>query len=142
QEDHRVDVESTSPQLLMEVGGGLLKPIQVTANQSDPLANHVIFNVDEANSLLKTWSLAIRDENGTVQNYGPFVNNQESVSANTILGNRAKGTYVVTMLGESKTGLPVKKESTFNLVRPNEQIENAHRYSILFNFDKTTTLAS
>src|SRR5690606_5963321 len=142
QEDRRVDVESTSPQLLMEVGGGMLKPIQVTANHSDPLANHVIFNVDEASSVLKNWSLAIRDESGTVQNFGPFVNNQESLPANINLGNRTKGTYAATMLGESKTGLPVKKESSSTLVRPSEQVENAYRYSILFNFDKTTTLAS
>lgn len=142
EEDRRVDVESTSPQLLMEVGGGLMKAVQIISNQPNALNNQVVFNVDKAEDLLKSWSLRIVDENGIVQNYGPFTKNQESLPVKTILGNRPQGNYKVTMLGESKSGLPINKETTMHLAHQDEQIENAYRYSILFNFDKTTTLAS
>lgn len=142
EEDRRVDVESTSPQLLMEVGGGLMKAVQIISNQPNALNNQVVFNINKAEDLLKSWSLRIVDENGIVQNYGPFTKNQESLPVKTILENRRQGNYKVTMLGESKSGLLITKETTMHLVRQDEQIENAYRYSILFNFDKTTTLAS
>jgi len=44
EEDRRVDIVSTSPELLMQVGG-FLKPVQITAVQEDPLDSHVLFNV-------------------------------------------------------------------------------------------------
>lgn len=142
EEDRRVDVESTSPQLLMEVGGGLMKAVQIISNRPSSLDNQVVFNVGKAEDLLKSWSLKIVDENGMVQNYGPFTKNQESLPVKSILESRPQGNYTVTMLGESKSGLPIKKETTMHLVHQKEEIENAYRYSILFNFDKTTTLAT
>lgn len=142
EEDRRVDIESTSTQLLMEVGGGLMKAVQITSSQPNALDNQVVFNVGKAEDVLKSWSLRIIDENGIVQNHGPFTKNQANVPVKDILDNRPQGNYKVTMLGESKSGLPITKETTMHLVRQDEQIENAYRYSILFNFDKTTTLAS
>jgi hypothetical protein len=34
--DRRVDITSTSPQLLMEVGGGMMRPIQINTTQINP----------------------------------------------------------------------------------------------------------
>jgi outer membrane protein OmpA-like peptidoglycan-associated protein len=77
-----------------------------------------------------------------VQNYGPYTRNQESVSGKTILGNNASGEYKVVMTGITKKGETVKKESTVNLTRQDDLIEKGFRYSILFDFNKTKTIAS
>ncbi len=140
--DRRVDITSASPALLMEVGGGMMKPVQILATQTDPLDSHVIFNVDGAEALLKSWTIDMTDEKGIMQHYGPYTRDQESVPGKTILGNRPDGTYKVFMTGLTKAGLNVKKESTVSLVRGDESVEKGYRYSILFDFNKSTTIAS
>src|SRR5690606_7901844 len=75
--DRRVDISSSSPELLMEVGGGMMKPVQIIATQVDPLDSHVIFNVKGANENLKSWTLDVTDERGAVQHFGPFTRDQE-----------------------------------------------------------------
>lgn len=140
--DRRVDIESTSPELLMEVGGGMMKPVQIVATQADPLDSHVIFKVDGAKDVLRSWSLNLTDENGKVQNFGPYTRDQESLPGKTVLGNKLSGDYKVVMLGTTKKGESVKKESTIHLEQQNDLIEKGYRYSILFNFDKTKTITS
>ncbi|MBC7655495.1 MAG: outer membrane beta-barrel protein [Oligoflexus sp.] len=140
--DRRVDIVSASPELLLEVGGDMMKPIQISATQTDPLDSYVIFNADGAEEIFKTWSVAVTDNKGMVQNYGPYTRNQESVSGKTILGNNPSGDYKVVMTGITNNGETVKKESAVSLTRQDDLIEKGFRYSILFDFDKTKTIAS
>lgn len=140
--DRRVDITSASPELLMEVGGGMMKPVQILATQVDPLDTHVIFNVNGANTVLKSWTLALTDESGTMKRYGPFTREQESMTGTSILGSNKSGSYKVVMEGESISGLPIRKEATVALVRQDETIDKGYRYSILFDFDKSTSIAS
>mgnify|MGYP003296014221 CR=1 FL=1 len=95
--DRRVDIQSNSSELLMEVGGGMMKPVQIVSTVS-PLDSQVVFNVDGANDLLKSYTLEITDENGTVQKCGPFTRDQESLTVSSILGSREVGDYKVTLL--------------------------------------------
>ena len=140
--DRRVDLTSSSPELMAEVGGDMMKPVQINATQVDPMDSHVVFNVGGAKDLLKNWSLDISNEQGNVQHFGPFTRDVESIPGMKILGDRAEGDYKVTMTGETKAGLVVRKESTVHLVRQNETIEKGYRFSILFDFDKSKTIAS
>jgi outer membrane protein OmpA-like peptidoglycan-associated protein len=140
--DRRVDIESTSPELLMEVGGGMMKPVQINSVEENPLDSHLIFNVAGAKKLLKSWSVDVTDARGAVKHYGPFTKDMESVAGNSVLGNQTEGDYKVSMIGETKDGLPIRKESSVHLTRQNEVIENGFRYSILFNFDKAKTILS
>ncbi len=141
-EDRRVDIESTSPELLIEVGGGMMKPVQFNTTQVDPLDSHVFFNVDGAKDTFKSWTITATDDKGNIQSYGPFTSDKESVPGSSILGNSPTGDYKITMIGEPKNGLPVKKESTVHLIRQNETIEKGYRYSIVFDFDKAKTIAA
>lgn len=137
--DRRVDITSTSPELLMEVGGGMMKPVQITT-QADPLDSHVVFNVGSAQVPVTTWSLDIADENGALQHYGPFTKSQQSIPGKTILGDRPTGTYKVTMLTETKDGTSVRKDSSIFLTSQPATVGKALRYSILFDFDKAKTI--
>ena len=139
--DRRVDIQSNSAELLMEVGGGLMKPVKINST-INPLDSQVVFTNDGASVLLKSWNLELTDENGTTQKHGPYTTDETNMTVASILGDRSEGTYKVTMLGESKNGLAVTKEGSVSLKRGEESIEKAYRYSILFDFDKTQTTAS
>jgi outer membrane protein OmpA-like peptidoglycan-associated protein len=143
--DRRVDIESASPELLMQVGGNtspFWKPVQIMAVQEDPLDSHVIFTAEGANELLNSWSMEVTDEQGNVQHYGPYTKDQESVSGKTILGTHEKGNYKIVMLAQTKTGHTIKKESFVTLAKTPDRPQEGLRYSILFDFDKSKTIAA
>ncbi len=141
-EDRRVDIESSSPELLVEVGGGMMRPVRINAMQVNPLDSYVILNVDGAKKQLKSWSVNITDDKGVTQHYGPFTNDNESVSGVTIVGNSPEGDYKITMTGEANNGTTVTKESTVHLIRQDVTIQKGFRYSVVFNFDKANSIAS
>jgi outer membrane protein OmpA-like peptidoglycan-associated protein len=131
--------------MMIEVGGGphyMLKPVQIVAEVEDPLDSHLLINVVGAKQLLSSWSLEITDEQGKVQRFGPSTQDHENISGNTILGDRAQGDYTIVLLGQTKSGKFVKKETTVHLVRRNESVKEAVRFSILFEFDRSKTIAS
>jgi outer membrane protein OmpA-like peptidoglycan-associated protein len=143
--DRRVDITSASPELLMQVGGStsaVLKPVEITAVQEDPLDSHVFFNADGADELLKSWSVEVTDEQGNVQHYGPYTKDQASVPGKTILGDSPRGNYKIVMIGETKSGHSVKEESSVSLIKAENPTQEGLRYSILFDFDKSKATAS
>lgn len=141
--DRRVDIVSTSRALLMQVGGDMMmKPVQLTSTQQNSMDGQVVFNVKGAEKQLKSWSLALTDEQGAVQHFGPFTKEQGTVAGKTILNNRAEGTYKVVMTGESMNGLPITKQGSVHLMQQAEAVEKGLRYSILFDFDKADAIAS
>jgi outer membrane protein OmpA-like peptidoglycan-associated protein len=141
-EDRRVDIASTSPELLMEVGGGMMKPVRINAMQTDPLDSYVILNVDGAKKQFNSWSINVTDDRGVTQHYGPFTNDQESVPGIAMIGNNPEGNYKITMTGEAKNGTVVTKESTVHLIRQDATIQKGLRYSVVFDFDKAIGIAS
>jgi outer membrane protein OmpA-like peptidoglycan-associated protein len=143
--DRRVDIESNSAALLMEVGmtnSGFLKPVQIMSLQHDPLDSYVIFTTKGATELLESWNLKLTDERGNVQLYGPYTLDQASVSGKRILGNDLQGNYEVVMTGVTKSGKSVKKTSIVSLTKPTDTKQEGLRYSILFDFDKSKSIAS
>lgn len=145
EEDHRVDISSSSPELLMQVGGAtspFLKPVQISAVQDNPLDSYVLFNVEGAEKSLKSWSVNVTDEKGIVQQYGPYTEDQASVSGKAILGNNTQGNYEINMVGITNNGDTITKESSVSLIKADNPKQEGLRYSILFNFDKSKTILS
>jgi len=143
--DRRVDIESNSASLLMEVGvsnASFLKPVQIMSLQQDPLDSYVIFTTKGASQLLESWNLKLTDDRGNIQEFGPYTLDQASVSGARILGNNMQGNYDVVMTGVTKSGKSVKKTSIVSLTKPTETKEVGLRYSILFDFDKAKSIAS
>ncbi|HRZ97778.1 MAG TPA: OmpA family protein [Paludibacter sp.] len=133
--DRRVDIVSNSVDLLV--------PLQIIAVQADPLDSRVLFSAkSDKNQPLRSWNVKLTDEQGISQTYGPFTSNQESVLGNTILGNRSEAKYKVKMSGNTNEGAVISKESTLHLVRSPELKEESLRYSILFDFDASKTVAT
>jgi outer membrane protein OmpA-like peptidoglycan-associated protein len=138
--DRRVDISSGSPELLMQVGGEMMKPVQFTNTMQDPSDSEVAFNVKGAEKQLKSWTVDLTDDQGKVQHYGPFTKEEGTVNGNTILNERAEGTYTVVMTGQSRNGLPVTKQGTVHLVKQTEAIQKSLRYSILFDFNQANAV--
>ncbi|MGZ3896904.1 MAG: OmpA family protein [Flavisolibacter sp.] len=141
--DRRVDILSTSPGIMMQLGGAttpFLRPVQIKAVQADPLDSRVEFKVDGASTLLNSWSVDIIDEQNKTQHYGPYTADQASVSSKMILGNNERGNYKIVMWGETKSGHSIKKESSVSLMQIPDAKQEGLRYSILFGFDKSKSI--
>lgn len=140
--DRRVDIVTSSKEMLMQVGGNtiFLKPVQINAIQADPMDSHVIFNAAGANENLKSWTIDVTDEKGAVQHYGPYTTDQASVSGKTILGNNKQGNYKIVLMGESLSGKMVREESSVSLLKAENEKQEGMRYSILFDFDKSKSI--
>ena len=143
--DRRVDITSTSSDLLLQVGGvnsPYLKPVQISTVQEDPLDSHVIFNAAGAQDALTSWTVNVTDEQGIAKRYGPYYGDKASIPGKTILGSNTSGNYKVVMLGETKSGEMIQKETTLSLVKSEDPKQQGLRYSILFDFDESKSLAS
>lgn len=143
--DRRVDITSNSPELMFQVGGTVtnyMRPVVIRSRQRDPLDSHVIFTAEGAASKYKSWSVELTDENSRVQSFGPFTNDQASVPGTVILGNNQQGNYKIVMTGQTNAGLTEKKESFVSLIKADDPKQEGLRYSILFDFDKSTTIES
>ncbi|MGA1977057.1 MAG: OmpA family protein [Bacteroidales bacterium] len=142
--DRRVSILSTSPELLMEFQSGNdvpLRPVELLAVQEAPLDSYITINVKGANEAFLSWKLEIMDENGIVQNFGPYTQDNVSIPGKSILGVRPEGNFKVTMIGQTKSGKTIKKEASVHMVlwTPSER-EEGMRYSIIFEFNDSKAI--
>jgi outer membrane protein OmpA-like peptidoglycan-associated protein len=145
QGDRRVSIESNSPALLMEFQSGPaapLKPIVIVEEQEAPVESYVSFNNVGAEDAFTSWSLEIEDNDGAVQNFGPYTQDVVAIPGKSILGTRPEGNYNVKMIGTTKDGTKVEKETKVHMVlwTPSES-EEVMRFSVPFSFDKSTSIA-
>jgi hypothetical protein len=142
--DRRVSIESNSANLLMEFQSGPnapLKPVQIMASQEAPLESYVTFNNKGAGESLSSWSLQITDEQGIVQSFGPYVQDEVSIPGKTILGSRPEGDYKVKMIGQTKSGKIVEKETPVHMVLwTPAKMEEGMRYSIIYEFNTSKAI--
>jgi len=140
--DRRVDIVSNSPDMMLQVGGAsseFLKPVYITSYQQDPLDSHVIFTNEGATEVLSSWNVEVTDDQGKMQTYGPYTLDQASVPGKTILQDKTQGNYTITMVGQTKKGVTVRKQSSVSLLKAEDSKQEGLRYSILFDFDKSKT---
>ena len=143
--DRRVSIESNSPDLLMEFQSGTdaqLKPVQIVASQEAPMESYVTFNNKGAGEALSSWSLQMTDEQGKVQSFGPYMEDEVKISGKSILGSRPEGDYKVKMIGQTKSGKIIEKETPIHVVlwTPAKTVEGM-RYSILYEFNKAVAIS-
>lgn len=144
QGDRRVSIESNSPALLMEFQSGPdspLKPIQIIDRQEAPVDSYVTFHNEGADAAFESWSLEIADNNGSVQNFGPYTQEKVAIPGKTILGTNAKGDYTVKMVGTTPEGVKVVKETTVSMVlwTPSTS-EEVMRFSVPYNFNEFNSI--
>lgn len=143
--DRRVSIESNSPQLLMEFQSGPdapLKPLEFVTVQEAPLSSYVTIDAVGANEAYSTWSLQITDPDGKVKPFGPYKQEKVSIPGKDIMGVRPEGDYKVKLIGQTKSGQIVEKETTSHMVLwTPSKTEEGLRYSIIFEFNKSKAIA-
>ncbi|MDD2387422.1 MAG: OmpA family protein [Bacteroidales bacterium] len=139
QDDRRVSVESTYPEILMEFMAGSdvpLKPVSIYDIQEAPFESYVSFTVEDAPELLESWSLEITDVNGLTQYFGPYTDSKIFIPGKDMLGTTPKGDYTIKMIGKTKNGKTVIKDDEAHLVlwtpSPDDEMM---RFSIIYGFD-------
>jgi outer membrane protein OmpA-like peptidoglycan-associated protein len=142
--DRRVSIETNSPKLLMEFQhgpGAPLYPVEIVSVQEAPLESYISFNVEGGNNAFNNWSLEITDENGKVQNFGPYTQEQVGIPGKSILGSRPDGQYKVTMIGNTKSGKIVRKDASVHMVlwTPSTN-EEVLEFSILYEYDNSKAI--
>jgi outer membrane protein OmpA-like peptidoglycan-associated protein len=141
--DRRVTIESNSPELLMEFysGTNAMRPVEIVSGQVAPPESYIFINADGGTEAYTSWSLEFKDDQGAVQNFGPYTKDKISISGNSVLGNRAEGDYEVTLIGQSKSGKTLKKETKAHLVNwAPANTEEATRFSVIYEFNRSKTI--
>jgi outer membrane protein OmpA-like peptidoglycan-associated protein len=143
--DRRVSIESNSPQLLMEFQSGPdapLKPLEFVAVQEAPLSSYTTIDAAGSNEAYSSWSLETTDPDGQVKSFGPYTQEKASISTKDIMGTRPEGDYKVKLIGQTKSGQIVVKETTTHMVLwTPSKTEEGLRYSIIFEFNKSKAIA-
>ena len=139
QGERRVSIDSDYPVLLVEYQNGPAE--QILAIQKAPVESYVTFENKGAKEGFNSWSIQLADEKGTINNFGPYTEDVVTILGNDILGARPSGDYKVTMIGQAKNGMVVKKESTVHVVlwTPPTNSE-AMRFSIIFEFNESKAI--
>lgn len=142
QEDSRVSIESNSSALLSayRTGPDTTLPVTSRSAQEPPSDSYVTFNVDNANRIFSSWRLEVEDETGNTQNFGPYTEAKVSLPGSSILGDRSRGTYDVTLIGETPDGRTMSRRKTsVEVVRwEPASMEYGSRYSVIYEFNNST----
>lgn len=140
--DRRVSIESNSPELLMEFYSGTndLRPVEIVSKA--PADSYVFVNADGGTDAYNSWMVEFKDEQGKVQSFGPYTTDKISIAPSKVLGTRAEGDYKVTLIGQSKSGKTLRKETSAHLVNwtPDTQAE-ATRFSVIYRFNSSKTIS-
>lgn len=141
QGDRRVNIESNSPSLLMEFQSGSdvpLKPVEIFALQEAPIDSYVRIKVEGATENFSSWRLEIKDDKGKVQNFGSYTQTLVTIPGKTIMGNKPEGTYQIKLIGKTKTGEIITRETSTHMTlwKPAED-EQGMRYSVIFDFNES-----
>ena len=142
--DRRVSIWSESPAILMEYQTGPdapLAPVEINAVQEAPIDSYVTFNVEGAKEAFSSWSIEVKDDKGTIQKFGPYTQEKLSLPGKSILGTRPEGDYKVTMVGQTKSGKTIRKETSVHMVlwTPSQR-EEGMRYSVVFEFNRSNAI--
>jgi len=144
QEDRRVTIESTSNDMLMVFQTGPqvpLKPIALVGIQEAPIDSYLTFDVNDASKAYTSWSLEFKDSAGKVISTGPYTQNRVTMPGKSILGATSSGDYMVTMIGQTRSGRTERKDTTLNMVLWTPPTnEEGQRYSILYGFDNSEAI--
>lgn len=142
--DRRVSIESNSPALLMEFQTGPdapLKPVEINVVQEAPVDSYVTFKNEGAGKAFTSWYLEITDNAGNVQKFGPYSEDAVSIPGKSILGTNPEADYHVKMIGQTRDGQSVIKETNVHMVlwvAPKES--DGMRFSIIYEFNKSVAL--
>jgi outer membrane protein OmpA-like peptidoglycan-associated protein len=86
--------------------------------------------------------LEIRDQNGRLQSFGPYTQETFSLPGKSIMGNQLNGNFNVTMVGLTKSGKTVKKETPVKMALWTPPLsDEGTRFSIVYDFNDSKAIS-
>jgi outer membrane protein OmpA-like peptidoglycan-associated protein len=140
--DRRVTIESNSPELLAEFKSGpSLVSNSIGSQVEAPESSYVQLEVKGAENSMTLWNAQLEDSNGKISSFGPFTKDKATISGQSILENKPEGDFKIKLIGLTKSGKTIYKETTSHIVlwKP-VQFDEGLRYSILFEFDESKAI--
>lgn len=139
--DRKVSIESSTPNMLMEFQAGPNAPLKSVQTLTAPEESYITFNAKGSNAAFNSWMVEVKDEQGRIQDFGPYTEEKISIPGQTILGARPQGEYKITMIGQTKSGREVRQEIPANLVlwTPPTDVVNS-RFSVIYDFDESNAV--
>ena len=143
--DRRVSIWSESPAITMEFQSGPdapLKPVEIIGAQEVPIDAYLTFEARGSKIAYSSWSIEVSDSKGIIQKFGPYTIEKVGMRGRNVLGTKPEGNYKVTMIGTTKSGKTVKKDTTVHMVlwKPSER-EEGMRYSVIYEFNESKSIA-
>ena len=139
-----VSIESSSPVLLMEFQSGPnspLRPLEIVTVQEAPIESYLTINNEGGEEAFTYWQMEVKDSEGKIQYFGPYTQDKISMPGKTILGSKPEGDYTVTMIGTTKKGKTVKKESKVHMVLwTPPKTEEVMRFSVIYEFNESKAI--
>jgi hypothetical protein len=139
----QVLIKSNSGNLQMEFrGSGLsVKPVIMNVVEEANVYSTITFKTEGAEEGFSSWTLKITDDQGQVQNFGPFNKELITISGKSILGNRTFGKFDITMIGQLNSGKAVAKDTTIYLSHWTPPIDDkVTRYKILYEYNNSKAI--
>ncbi len=134
QENDRVEIQSDDP--------AILKPVEIRSMQSAAADNDVTLSVNTVTQTpIDSWTVHVTG-NGFDRTYGPYQGSmtETKLAGEPILGTNSSGTYTATVTARTTSGETVSQTENFQLARLAEPPVTDHRFSILYEFNQSTTL--
>jgi len=142
QGDRRVSIWSESPALMQEYQTGPntpMKPVEIVGVQAAPVDSYIKINVKGAKKAFTRWSLEVKDDKGTIQNFGPYTEEDAAIPGKSILGDRPSGDFKFTMIGQD--GITTRKDTTLHMVlwTPDKD-EEGMRFTVIYEFNDSKAI--
>jgi len=142
--DRQVLVKSNSSNLQMVFRGGgdvPLKPMRMNEMEEANIYNNITFKTEGAKEAFSSWVLKITDDQGKVQNFGPYTRELVCISGKSILGNRIYGRFEIVMAGKLKSGETIMKDTTayFSQWIP-PVIDKILRFKVLYEYNNSKAI--
>lgn len=121
----------------------ILKPVKLMSVQEEPLGNDIVFTLP-SDTAFASWSVVLVGDEGGTQTFGPFTGAVGRVPAKPLLGDSREAAYVAHIRATTPEGRTMRSgERELSLERSMSTEEStADRYSILFEFDDSKTVAT
>lgn len=143
--DRQVSIQSKSSGLLMKFMNETretFKSAKIFAVQEAPADSYVTFNTKGEEEPFAFWSMEVKDPYGKMQNFGPFNKELVSLPEKSLIGTGPEGNYDITMIGQTKDGRTVRRDTTalLKLWTP-PTIEKIRRFSIIYEFSNKKAIS-
>jgi len=143
QGDRRVSIWSESSALMQEYQTGPntpMKPVELVDVQSAPVDSYIKIKVKGAKKAFTSWSLEVKDEKGIIEYFGPYTEEDASITGRSILGERPSGDFKFTMIGQD--GVTTRKDTTIHMVlwTPAKD-EEGMRFTVIYEFNDSKAIA-